>query len=82
MGRTKLAGLLIVALWASVEACGQTPAPQVSPERGLYASTGKGLIKIEGQAISFHRTGSRLVSGVTAGLKSAKTQHVIAFRGA
>ena len=39
---------------------------------GMYVSTGDGFTKIIGQIAEFTRTGSRLVSGATIGIKSAK----------
>jgi hypothetical protein len=42
-------------------------------EPGMYVSTGNGFMKIIGQIAEFTRTGSRLVSHATIGIKSAKT---------
>ncbi len=44
----------------------------IPSEPGLYTVTDHGPFRIEGQVISFERTGSLLVSGVTAGIKSRK----------
>jgi hypothetical protein len=44
----------------------------IPSEPGLYTVTEHGPSRIEGQVISFERTGSLLVSGVTAGIKSRK----------
>lgn len=49
-----------------------TSVRDIPSEPGLYAVTSQGLIKIEGQAVSFVRSGSRLVSTVTVGIKSEK----------
>jgi hypothetical protein len=38
----------------------------------MYVQTASGLTKIIGQAVTFQRSGSRLVSGVTAGIKAPK----------
>jgi hypothetical protein len=38
----------------------------------MYVQTASGLTKIIGQAVTFQRSGSLLVSGVTAGIKSRK----------
>jgi hypothetical protein len=46
-----------------------TPVPK---EHGLYYQASNRLVPIEGQVISFARTGSRLSSTVTFGIKSAK----------
>ena len=47
-----------------------TPVPK---EHGLYYQSSNGLVPIEGQVISFARTGSRLSSAATFGIKSGKT---------
>jgi hypothetical protein len=44
----------------------------IPSEPGMYVQTANGLTKIIGQAVTFQRSGSRLVSGVTAGIKSRK----------
>jgi hypothetical protein len=41
-------------------------------ESGMYIQSGGSFSKIFGQIAEFRRTGSRLVSGATAGIKSAK----------
>lgn len=42
-------------------------------EAGMYVETSGRLTKILGQIVDFERTGSRLVSGLTYGIKSAKS---------
>jgi hypothetical protein len=49
------------------------PTPTIPKEHGLYYQASNGLVPIEGQVISFARTGSRLSSAATFGIKSAKT---------
>jgi PEGA domain len=44
----------------------------IPSEPGMYVQTASGLTKIIGQAVAFQRSGSRLVSGVTAGIKAKK----------
>lgn len=44
----------------------------VPAEPGLYTVTDKGVMRIEGEVVAFQRTGSRLVSGLTVGIKAAK----------
>jgi hypothetical protein len=44
----------------------------IPSEPGMYVQTASGLTKIIGQAVSFQRSGSRLVSGITVGIKSRK----------
>jgi hypothetical protein len=44
----------------------------IPSEPGMYVQTASGLTKIIGQAVTFQRSGSRLVSGVTVGIKSRK----------
>jgi len=62
-----------VALLLIAAACAQTPSTQNTPsEPGLYTITPTGILRIEGQVISFERSGSLLVSGMTAGIKSRK----------
>src|SRR2546425_145808 len=48
-------------------------APNVPFEPGLYAQGKDGFARVEGQALSFQRSGSRLQSAVTLGIRSAKT---------
>jgi hypothetical protein len=49
------------------------PAPQQMPnEPGMYVEAGKDFTKILGQIVTFTRTGSLLVSGATAGIKTRK----------
>jgi len=51
----------------------ETPTLQNIPaEPGLYFITQNGTVRIEGQVISFERTGSLIVSGVTARIKARK----------
>lgn len=45
----------------------------VPKQHGLYYQASKGLVPIEGQVISFARTGSLLSSAVTFSIKSRKT---------
>jgi hypothetical protein len=44
----------------------------VPSDPGMYVATANGCTKILGQIVTFKRTGSRLVSGVTVGIKTAK----------
>ena len=44
----------------------------IPSEPGMYVQTASGVTKIIGQAVTFQRSGSRLVSGVTVGIKSRK----------
>jgi PEGA domain len=52
----------------------QTQIRQIAipSDPGMYVATSNGTIKILGQITEFHRTGSRLVSGLTVGIKTAK----------
>jgi hypothetical protein len=56
---------ILLALAATLP--GDIPA-----QPGLYYRAGSSIVRIEGRATSFARTGSRLVSAATAGIKSAK----------
>lgn len=49
-----------------------TPEPNIPSEPGLYSVTEHGPVRIEGQAVSFERTGSLLISTVTVGIKAMK----------
>ncbi len=64
-----LAFLLLspVALLCQTDA--KAPVPK---EHGLYYQASKGLVPIEGQVISFARTGSLVSSAATFGIKSRK----------
>jgi len=44
----------------------------IPKEHGLYYQAANGVVAVEGQAVSFARTGSALSSAVTFGIKSAK----------
>jgi hypothetical protein len=50
----------------------QSPQPSVPTETGMYLGTANGFTKILGQIVTFKRSGSLLVSGATAGIKSKK----------
>jgi hypothetical protein len=66
--------LLVVAAMA------QAPQPAISDagtgnipsEPGMYLQTARGFNKILGQIVAFTRSGSLLVSGLTAGIKTRK----------
>jgi hypothetical protein len=53
--------------------CQTDTSVSVPRDHGLYYQASIGLVPIEGQVISFARTGSRLASTATFGIKSAKT---------
>ncbi len=57
---------------ASPPGTGAKSSPLVPKEHGLYYQASNRLVPIEGQVISFARTGSLLSSAVTLGIKSAK----------
>ncbi|HEX5432866.1 MAG TPA: hypothetical protein VFY05_01405 [Candidatus Angelobacter sp.] len=68
---------LILGGFATVAALSVTYGAQkvvlkIPKEAGLYTIIDGNVARIEGQAVSFHRSGSLLVSGVTAGIKTAK----------
>lgn len=46
-------------------------SPPLPTEAGMYQATTNGFTKILGQAVTFERTGSRLVSGLTLHIKAA-----------
>lgn len=48
------------------------PVPPIPKEHGLYYQASNRLVPLEGQAVSFARSGSLLASAATFGLKSAK----------
>src|SRR5215831_7644177 len=62
---------VFVVLGAAATAIAQRSAP-VPDEPGMYVQAGSGFTKIIGQIAQFTRTGSRLVSHATMGIKSAK----------
>lgn len=61
---------------------GNNGLPVVPAEPGLYYFRGTQAVAVEGQVVSFARTGSLLASGVTLGIKSRKTNVQIAGRKA
>jgi hypothetical protein len=62
---------------ASVTAAPAVRIPAASPalpsESGMYLATTNSFTKILGQIVDFSRTGSLLVSGLTVGIKTSKT---------
>lgn len=66
--RTSVLLCLAIASLAQVES-GNASLPS---DPGMYAQIGSGFTKIIGQIAEFTRTGSRLVSHATIGIKSAK----------
>jgi hypothetical protein len=52
-------------------AVAQTAPPTLPTEPGMYVATANGHIKILGMPVTFERTGSRLVSGLTLHIKAA-----------
>lgn len=69
-----MAGLFLVLLaFHTALLCQTDAAVPVPKEHGLYYKAQNSLVPIEGQVISFARTGSLLSSGVTFGMKSRKT---------
>jgi hypothetical protein len=46
--------------------------PNIPSDPGMYVVTARGAIKIVGQIVTFRRTGSLFVSGVTGGIKTRK----------
>ena len=53
-------------------ALGQAPQPNIPTESGMYLTTANGFTKVLGQIVTFKRSGSLLVSGATAGIKTRK----------
>ena len=62
-------GIVVVLAGVTFGQTAQTPLPS---DPGMYFEAAGGLTKIIGQIAEFKRSGSRLVSGATAGLKSQK----------
>jgi hypothetical protein len=60
-----------IALLAGA-ALAQTPQPSIPAEPGMYVATQDTFTKILGQIVTFKRTGSLAVSGLTAGIKARK----------
>jgi len=67
----KLIGCFCFLVLFSFSILGQNPE-SIPLDPGLYYQQKTGFLRVEGQAISFARTGSRLVSTATFGVKSAK----------
>jgi hypothetical protein len=53
-------------------ALAQSPQPSIPTEPGMYVATANGITKILGQIVTFKRSGSLAVSGLTAGIKTRK----------
>ena len=53
-------------------AVAQSPQPSLPTEAGMYLAAPAGFTKILGQVVTFKRSGSLLVSGATAGIKTRK----------
>jgi hypothetical protein len=51
---------------------GQSPQTSVQTEPGMYLATANSTTKILGQIVTFKRSGSLAVSGLTAGIKTRK----------
>jgi hypothetical protein len=51
---------------------GQSPEASVPADPGMYVTTSQGVTKIIGQIVTFQRTGSLFVSGLTGGIKTRK----------
>jgi len=81
--KTILSAFLLLSLCTS-SAIGQVDQGAAFPaDPGMYVqNAGGALIKIIGQTAQFTRTGSRLVSGATVGIKSAKVNIHLAGRHA
>jgi hypothetical protein len=62
--------LLAIAVFSGIPA-GQAPEATLPTDPGMYLATSQGFQKILGQPFTFERTGSRLVSGLTLGIKAA-----------
>ena len=71
--KTALSFIVLSLAFPGVVLCQAAASTPVPKEHGLYYQTPNGLAPIEGQVISFARTGSRLSSAVTFGIKSGKT---------
>jgi hypothetical protein len=66
---------LMFCLWTVAlggQAAAQAGRAAIPSEPGMYVATANGSSKILGQITEFHRTGSRLVSSLTVGIKTAK----------
>jgi hypothetical protein len=50
----------------------QSPKGGIPSDPGMYVTTSEGVSKIIGQIVTFTRTGSLLVSGLTGGIKTRK----------
>lgn len=53
-------------------AIAQSPQPTIPTEAGMYVATANGFTKVLGQIVTFKRSGSLAVSGLTAGIKTRK----------
>ena len=65
--------MLVLLSLPTLSLCQTDTGTPVPKEHGLYYQSSNGLVPIEGQVISFARTGSRLSSAATFGIKSGKT---------
>jgi hypothetical protein len=63
---------IAVCLVITLSAESQTNEPALPTEPGIYVEVPGGLTKIIGQIADFRRTGSLLVHGLTAGIKTRK----------
>jgi hypothetical protein len=76
---TRTIAFSVITMFAVV-ALAQAPRPAISDtgsggipsEPGMYVQTASGFNKILGQIVAFKRSGSLLVSGLTAGIKTRK----------
>jgi hypothetical protein len=65
--------VLLSLIFPGVLLCQTDASIAVPKEHGLYYQASNGLVPIEGQVVSFARSGSRLSSAATFGIKSGKT---------
>jgi len=64
--------LLGILLFMGLPLAAQTAPASLPNEAGMYVATPGGFTRIIGQSVAFTRSGSRLVSGVTLGIKAQK----------
>jgi PDZ domain len=71
-GYVNLGRSLVVITLLLAGCFGQTSQPNLPVDPGMYVGTRDGATKLMGQIAEFKRTGSILVSSVTAGIKTQK----------
>lgn len=69
---TRIALFFAIAVLAGTVSA-QSPQSYASAEAGMYVVTADGFTQLLGQAVSFERTGSKLVSGLTFHIKAEHT---------